>query len=449
MKSRSVTSQLVQASQYKQQTVACSIVDQLLKDLSVPVVFFYREPLDALVLVESLEVVLNDFSIFAGRLREVSHRLVLDCNNAGVRFSQQVESDSLEQLLQKSPTVAKKRLVDAIDPARAIATQGPVLTVKLTQFSDGGTALGLCWHHALGDMHTFMCFMKAWSAVASHQQYSPPLMLEDRAAYIQAQIPQNSNNTPNVRHLKGISLLKLAFYMLFQARSRSSASFYFSEDELSRMKQSFSQQANQKFSSNDVLCAHIGNWITRFDSDPSDRQIAIAVNYRSRTKLSNHALGNFIGTILLPISKRPKPHQLSQTIRDAVDSFKERHLGYFSTCKYIEENGGIANISRFVSKAIDPINKTLLITNWSRFGVYDILFSRSKPFYFASLSIAPFPWLSAIFEGCSNQGLIYSAVLPAKLMRRLTQTDALQELHQYRNPDDVLPTALAQLPWLL
>ena len=213
----------------------------------------------------------------------------------------------------------------------------------------------------------------------------------------------------------------------------------------------------------DALCAHLCKWITRFDSAQIDgaqidsaqtnaqpeRYIAIAINYRSRTQLSNSALGNFIQTIQVLASKGAEPYQLAQTIRHAVDNFKDQHLNYFSTCEYIKQNGGAKKISRFVNKGIDPINKTLLITNWSKFGVYDVAFFGNKPFYFTIFSDAPFPWLSSIVKGYSDQGFMYSAVLPLELIRKLTQADSLQSLHQYRDSEDVLPAGLAQLPWLL
>lgn len=433
------------------QTVTCSILDQLTKNLSVPVVFFYREHLDAAALIDSLEVVLNDFPIFSGRFRETSHSLVLECNNAGVRFSQRVERGSLEQLLRDLPTIDKKRLVDELDPKRTIARQGPVLTVKLTRFNNGGTALGLCWHHALGDMHTLICFMKAWSAAASRAQYDLPLTIKDRAVYIQSHLSNNKNDTPSVRYLDDKSIWKLAWYIMFQARRKTVVNFYFSADELSRMKQTFSQKANRLLSSNDVLCAHLCSWIAHFDSEQLERYLAIIVNYRSRTQLSTSALGNFFETIQIPISKGAEPYQLAQTIRNTVDSFEAQHLSYFSICEYIEQNGGEKEISRFLHKGVDPINKTLFTTNWSNFGVYDVAFSGSKPFFFTSFMFIgePFPWLSWMVEGCSNQGLIYSAVLPSKLMRKLTQTSSLRALHQYRDSDYTLPADLAQLPWLL
>ena len=82
-------------------------------------------------------------------------------------------------------------------------------------------------------------------------------------------------------------------------------------------------------------------------------------------------------------------------------------------------------------------------------GVYDITFGASKPIYFTPFGDPPFPWLSVIVEGFLNKGLIYSAVLPRKLAKKLMQEDILKKIHQYREQKEVMPELVAKLQWLL
>ena len=137
--------------------------------------------------------------------------------------------------------------------------------------------------------------------------------------------------------------------MLFQARKKSFIKLYFSPDKLRRMKQSFAQKANQALSTNDALCAHLCSWISRFEENPLNRKIAIAVNYRNKTAIDNQALGNFVETVQIPTSPTSERYQIAQAIRNAVDTFAEQHLNYFATCDYIEQKGGLRKISRFVN----------------------------------------------------------------------------------------------------
>ena len=105
-------------------------------------------------------------------------------------------------------------------------------------------------------------------------------------------------------------------------------------------------------------------------------------------------------------------------------------------------------IDRFVATGIDPVKRSLLITSWANFGVYDVTFGDSKPFYFTPLGDYPFPWLSSITEGFSNEGLIYSALLPSKLTKKLKLEDNLKKIHKYRDQKDEMPELAGKLGWL-
>ena len=143
-----------------------------------------------------------------------------------------------------------------------------------------------------------------------------------------------------------------------------------------------------------------------------------------------------------------EPFQISQSLKESIDNFSNLHLDFFSTKEYIEQNGGMKQNARFISTTIDPLKRTLLITNWSNFGVYDIVFGDSKPFYFSYFGNSPFPWLSSIVEGFSNQGLIYSVWLPKELAKKIMEESNLNKMHQYRDREEVLSESINKLEWL-
>lgn len=86
-----------------------------------------------------------------------------------------------------------------------------------------------------------------------------------------------------------------------------------------------------------------------------------------------------------------------------------------------------------------------MITNWSKFGVHDISFLEAKPLFFTSAGDLPVPWLCAITNGFSNRGLIFSALLPTKLVQKLKQPSNLAKLHQYRGPNATRPEQMKNL----
>ncbi len=436
---------LVQANNHTQQLITCATVDRLVKNFPVSVVFFYRKSIHHNILIDALKKVLSDFPIFAGTLKNIDGNLYIDCNNKGVLFSVTKEDCTLNQILNELPIIEKKRLVDIINPKKVISDQSPIITIKIKNFTCGGMSIGVCWHHSIGDMHTFMCFMKAWSNTVNKEEYVLPLIVRERDKYLEANLEKDENLTPGVRYLKTIKLLKLFFYMLLPAQNKLSFGFYFSEKELKNMREEFSAKTGQKLSRNDVLCAHIFSIIAELDAYNKKRYLSIAVNYRARTKLPQNILGNFVSSINILTNQRVDPFQLAKDLRASVDNFQRLHMNFFSTKKYIEQNGGIKQIDRFVPTSIDPLKRTLLVTNWTNFGVYELTFGDSELFYFTPFGDAPLPWLSVIVEGFSNNGLVYYAALPSKLAKKLMQKNNLSKIHKYREQKEIIPEQIGKL----
>lgn len=440
---------LVQAHNYTPQTISCSITDLFVRNLPVSVVFFYRKAVQPEALIDSLQKVLRDFPLFAGTLKNINDNLYIDCNNKGVLFSITQENCTLEQLLQELPLIKKTKLVHLINPKKVISLQSPLLTIQLTYFQGEGMALGVCWHHSLGDMHTFMSFMKAWSSTVNQEKYVLPLIVRERDEYLQNNLAKNNCVTSGVRYLNTRQFLRLLFYLLFRAGDQLSLHLYFSENELHNMKQDFSAKTQQNLSTNDVLCAHLFRIISELDNYPQSRHLSIAINYRARTKLPQNLLGNFVSSIHLTRNQRFSPFQLAQDLRTSVDNFQSAHMNFFPTKQYIEQNGGPKKIDRFIPQGINPVNRDLLISSWANFGVYDLIFGDSEPFYFTPFGNSPCPWLSIIVEGFAHHGLVYSASLPRKLAKQLMQEDSLSQIHKYRAPNEVMPEPSTKLGWLL
>ncbi|MEL6354027.1 MAG: acyltransferase [Cyanobacteria bacterium J06627_28] len=449
-------STLICAEQHTPQVITCSLPDQLLKRLPVSVVFFYPETLQQKPLIKALKQVLNDFPLFAGRFKQSGEQLLLECNNAGVSFSVCEDELTLKQALHELPTIERKRFVDKIDANRAIAQQTPILTIKLTHFRGGGTVLGACWHHSIGDMHSFMSFMTAWSAVTNGKDYTKPLIVNNRMAYLEEQLKHEKGEQQNkekdsrpagTRYLNTKALIQLLFYLVGKARRQTMIKAYFSEGELQSIQQAMSEQAGQPLSKNDALCAHLLTLIAELDSRQQARALAIVVNYRAKLNLPKNLLGNLSESINIMTGQEDSPVDIAKRIREAVNTFREKHFGFFATKQYVEQHGGMRKIRRFINNGTDPIKKTLLISNWSNFGAYGIAFAGVKPFYFSSFGDYPLPWISSLAEGPLNKGLIYSAPLPKALARSLTKN--LSRLHQYRDPQESFPDCVQQLPWLL
>lgn len=188
-----------------------------------------------------------------------------------------------------------------------------------------------------------MQLMKAWSNVFNNKEYTLPLIVNDRKAYLQNHLKPNQNTTSGVRYLSIGELLKLIVYRPFSARTKTVLRFHFSEMELDNMKQVFSEINGESISKNAALCAHMMELIYKLDSGKDDRKLSIVVNYRAKEKLPNAISGNFVTCVNLLVNQQIQSFKLAKELRTAVNNFQNLHMDFFTTKEFIENKGGRKN----------------------------------------------------------------------------------------------------------
>lgn len=430
---------LVQANRPRPMLIACSLTDELARLLSVPVCFFYKRSVAHHILTDALSEALSEFPIFAGTLTYTSDRLCIDCNNQGIPFTVTHSTEqTIDQLVAVLPDVSMNELVDVLDAPKTLLQKSAVMTVKLTYFPCGGMALGICWHHAIGDMQSFMQLIKAWCSIVNQRSFSKPLIVNDRQAYLEENIKPNHNTRPGVRHISMIDALKLAAYMPYASKNKRGMRFYFTENEIENMRTHMSGEVGKRLSKNDVICAHMFKSITELDDYTPARYLSLAVNYRSKENLPSTVLGNLISTLDVLVDRNVGVSELAQHVRNGVDHFQRDHMNLYATKAYIKQRGGIGKSKRFLGSTIDPLNRAILVTNWSNFGIYDTVFGDASPFYFCPFSSYPFSWIAVITDGIANDGLIYAIDLPGKLAQKMNQPENLKKIHRFRRAEDVV-----------
>jgi len=229
----------VQALHHSHRLIKCSLTDHFVSRLSVSVVFFYRQAIPAELIIRSLEKTLCDFPLFAGTLLLQDGQLFIDCNNRGVRITI-VESSSC--LLEDFPSSS---FIDPID-----LKKGPVLTLQLNYFKDG-MAIGYNWHHSIGDMATFMEFLKSLSANAKNHAQQLPTIHPDRG-----QLLKQEKGTPNSR-LKQLSLIDLFYLMKDALTPKKNIYLYFTDEEINELRTTFCHKLGHKLTRIEALCAHL------------------------------------------------------------------------------------------------------------------------------------------------------------------------------------------------
>ena len=440
----------VRAPHSESMRIQCSVTDHLVSNIPVTVGFFYSCQIAKETLLQGLRQVLSDYPLFAGRLCKTEAGLTIVCNNQGLEFSVEQEGCNIETalytLLDDIPEI---EVFDIIDTSKVIEEQSALSTCKVIYYGDGAMSLGFCWHHVLGDMHSFMHFMKAFSNAVAGKNSVKPIIVSDRPAYLNQHIDDTTGGNASIRCINEEERAELMQYMLSQAPNKKRIQFYFTDNELKALKRIYNERSELPLSTNDALCAHMFSIMTECADDNKSRCLSIAINFRPRIPLPEDLLGNLISSI--NIDTTPDEQQqstfIAKKIRNSINRYKE-HIDYHANNRVIEEQGGMTSISQFIPKALDPIQGMFLVTNWSKFGVYDIDFGKQAPFYFTQRSSAPFPWMSSIVDGFGNSGLLFNSNLPTEVTNKLVEPKVLQKIHQYREPDEEIPNILQRLSWI-
>lgn len=441
LKSRQLT-----ASEESQKVIRCSLADFMVKDLSIPVLLFFKERLSEEGVRKSLQKALNAFPAFSGRIRLKGNSLEILCNNKGISYSTLEREVTLEEAMNKMLSGERSKLVELINAKRAIKKGEPLLTVRLSFFRGGGSCLGICWHHSIGDMHTFMYFLREWSG-ANSKEMKEGILVEERDEYLRKNMEYCEKKSESLRYLNFPELFKLAYYIATKAKKSETVQHYFTDEELANMKKEISKKCGKEVSTGNALCGHLFSIIASSDTIRRERYLSLAVNYRERAGLPKEIMGNMIDTINILFPPKPDPIETAKKIREGVDNYTKEHHDYLYSLDFVEKAKN-KKWARFIPKALDPMRGNLLITSWAKFGVYDLKFEGAKLYYFSYVGEFPFPWFTTIVEGYENKGLICTSVLPSEVAAKLKEPRALDEIHQYRNPKEKLPEVLMSMEWV-
>ena len=157
-------------------TVDFSPYDHLNRGRSTPMLWLYERSLEPAKLVAALEKCLGDhYALLCGRYSPSQPPTGIKLNNAGVPvrictvdepFSEAIAhvqgADASPCIFERSahePLVPPKA---GMDPDRA-NPDAPLLSVQITTFASGGTAIGLLLQHGVGDADAEIGFVRSWA----------------------------------------------------------------------------------------------------------------------------------------------------------------------------------------------------------------------------------------------------------------------------------------------
>ncbi|MDP7726505.1 acyltransferase [Mycobacterium sp. TY814] len=431
-----MSTQVIRPIQAQRFDVRCNVGDAIVANLAAHMIFFFERRLDTRALADAFAEALTKLPVFAGRMTIVRGRMHIRCNSQGVPFTSVSSDRTLAEAVRSVTQDNGGWLIDSVNGVTARWGLGPVCKVRVTHFADEATAIGFSWHHVVGDMQTFMHFMNAWSAAAADKPLSRPLIVEDRAAYLDEHLPADGAREPGVRCLGLAELARSAVYLAKDAHKQRTLTLYFGEDEIARMRDVFAEEL--RLSANDVVCAQICEALMMAEPAMDRRTLAIVVNARNRCGLDPMLVGNIVTTLNLDLRSGEPAGSLARRIRHNVNRFADEHCDMRINQQFLDD-AGPWRAARCVTANFNPAQWNPLISNVSGFGVYRIRFEDTFPSYCTTVMQLPVAGGGILMDGAGGRGLVFQMALPPNEFQAMSSPAIQEHLHRFRIVGDDIP----------
>lgn len=431
-----VSTQTVKPLHAQRLDIRCNVADVALSNVAIHLLFFFDRLLDTRLLADSFAHALTNLPIFAGRMSLVGGALRIRCRGQGVPFTSASSDRTLAEAIRSVAEDNGDWLVDLVNGATARWGFGPLCKVRVTHLADNATAISVSVHHAVGDMQTLMFFMNAWSAAAGGKPLSEPVIVEDRAGYLDAHIPAGGAREPGVRCLGLAEAARSLRYLATDGRKQRTLSLYFGDDEITRMRDA--SEDRMRLSANDVVCAHVSEALMNADPTVDRRTLAISVNMRKRCGLDPMLVGNILSALNVDIRRGETGPAIAERIRHGLDHFIDEHCDMRTNQRFLDSAGRWRG-ARCVASSFNPVRWNPLITNVSGFGVYRIAFEDTSAAYCAFVMKVPVAGYGSLMEGAEGRGLVFQMTLPPKDFEGMSSPATRDHLHRFRRADDDIP----------
>jgi hypothetical protein len=428
--------QLIKPTQAQRLDIRCNVGDAVVANLAIHLVFFFERRLDTRALTRAFAHALTNLPIFAGRMAMVDGTMRIRCEGQGVPVTSGSSARTLREAIRSASEDNGLWLIDPVNGATARWGWGPLCKVRVTHLADGATAIGFSWHHAIGDVQTLMHFMNAWAAAAADKPLASPLIVEDRAAYLDEHLPADGAWEPGVRCLGLAEFAHSVLYLAKDAQKQRTLSLYFGDGEIARMRDAYGNR--MRLSANDVVCAHVSEALMSVDPAVDRRTLAIAVNARNRCGLDPMLIGNIITTLNLDLRRGEAAGSIAERIRHNVDHFADEHCDMRINQQFLDA-AGAWRAARCVSTAFNPARWNPVVSNWSGLGVYRVQFEDTFTCYCTPLMKMPVAGLGALLEGADGRGLVFQMALPPREFEAMSSPAIREHMHQFRHTGDDIP----------
>ena len=270
------------------------------------------------------------------------------------------------------------------------------------------------FHHAIGDMATLMILMKAWSAAVSGEPICEPVIVEDRAAYLDEHLPAGGAGKPGVRCLGLLEAARSLLHLAVDGRRLRTLSLYFGDAEITRMRDAY--RSRMWLSANDTVCGHVCEALMSADPRCGRRTVAIPVNTRSRCGLDPMLVGNILSALNIDMTQGETGRSIAESIRHGLNHFADEHCDMRINQTFLESVGNWRG-ARCVASGFNPTRWNPLITNVERLRRAIASASRARPVTHCAVLSVPVAGYGVLNRRDGRQGAGLSSHAAAQRVR--------------------------------
>ncbi|CAI9264072.1 unnamed protein product [Lactuca saligna] len=385
-----------------------SLLDQLSPSVYPPIIFFYDpKPNSNLAprLKTSLSRVLSSFYPYAGR---VNGDVFVDCNDAGIPYSEATVDCSLSYVLQQYDLNLMKQFVPLTEESENPDHTIPLL-VQVNYFKCGGIAIGACSSHKIGDASNFFSFIREW---ANFSLSDNPVLVPEFSI---------SSLFPRIGFLNFNTGIKIPTNEKL-VRKR----FVFSASSISSLKaQTSSSSRVQAVTALTWKCAM--NAVKKPEITSSMAMTLVNMRGRLNPPLPETSFGNFVGSFLAEksfddggeIELRGLAGQLRHGFKEFCDVYMKQVQ---------DSKDGIFAILNYSKKIGEMLGRdgteVFTFSSWCGFPLYEIDFGWGKPRWI-SVTNTPFKNGIMMMDTKEGNGIEVWANLEEEVMAIFEQDDEL------------------------
>lgn len=406
-------------------TTRCSASDRVLSVCYPSLVLCYPERLSAARLREALELVLGDFEVFAGRMRQSGAGLIVDRAVGGALFEVADSAQTSTALCTAVRTQHSKLVCPRISPLSLLFGKPPLLAVRLTNTPDG-CVLGVTWNHAIGDNRSAVALIQAWGNAYRGVAYEKPIDPADRDAYLAERLPAPLGAEPSPwRVLSWPRFLRHSYMNVRAGYPPQRIALELASADIAAIHAAAS--AERSITPKDALAAHLFLLIRRLAGPLVSSRFATAVDYRKRLGLPLNLLGNMIDMAAITASPHDDTGSVASALRAAIQGFGTGRLMQHDLVELMAAHPGRLERLRYWRSDMPPAQAHLHLSNVSDTGYQRLIFGSTSPsmFHVRAMDLL-LPGQIVVLDNAAG-GVTVETVLTRALTDRLLQAD-------YRTP---------------